>query len=564
MFRWRVGKWTSTFGGHFGGFRRVFTDVRFQDLSIDKRLLRGIEAAVGAGARLTPVQHQAFSQLQRAGEEPCEKRPDLLLQAHTGTGKTIAFLLPALQRLLAEEARKKGLRRAEGVSVLVLAPTRELVLQLAKVASRLLQYSGGLVRSSFVVGGFSVQEDIERLKADAPHILFATPWRLVHHLQSTPHFVRALGSVQSLVLDEADRLLNPVFVHKVDYIFRRLPCSRPQMILCSATFNEHIQKFAVRSLRANLEVISTTAEDVHAETHPVQTKTKVEVAKPVDQVLIRYDPHKFLPVLHALLVKEMLAAEGEAKRVLVIFPTVRWLQFFYVLLKHRANMPGLLSLHRSLSADRRRNRAVQFSKGAPATSGALFATDVAARGMDFDVHSVIQVGCPEDREQYVHRAGRTGRLESTGRSFLLLNPLEEITLKELDGLHLHREEHIEEDTTFAEAATNIHGWWEDASISASAHLFYASAISFYLHDIGRLRANAGEIVRTVSALIQSAGLPKDYGLPALPKGLAAKLRQKDELVAVRTETVRERWDVLAALSPHPKPRPGKNQASELG
>eukprot|EP00913_Durusdinium_trenchii_P008049 g7548.t1 len=152
------------------------------------------------------------------------------------------------------------------------------------------------------------------------------------------------------------------------------------MVLCSATFSEHIRKFAMRSLRANLEVISTVEADA--------AKAHLEVAQPVDQ-----------------------AGACEPKRVLVIFPTVRWLQFFYVLLKHRANMPGLLALHRSLADDRRRSRAFRFSRGAPATMGALFATDVAARGMDFDVHTVIQVGPPEDREQYVHRAGRTGRPE---------------------------------------------------------------------------------------------------------------------------------------------------------
>eukprot|EP00434_Breviolum_minutum_P042648 symbB.v1.2.037974.t1/scaffold5765.1/size23854/2 len=118
--------------------------------------------------------------------------------------------------------------------------------------------------------------------------------------------------------------------------------------------------------------------------------------------------------------------------------------------ENKEGVPHLLALHRSLSDDRRRNRALQFSKGATAV-GALFATDLAARGMDF--------------------------------------------------------------------------------------------------------ASAGEIVQTVAALLQSTGLPKDYGLLPLPRGLAAKLRQKDELsVAVRTETVRERWDVLAALSPHPQPR----------
>ncbi|CAK9064949.1 unnamed protein product [Durusdinium trenchii] len=540
--------------GWFGrtrGLRRlsIFTDVRFQDLAIDPRLLRGLEVALGPGARLTSVQQQA---ILRQLEDPCQKRPDLLLQAHTGTGKTIAFLLPVLQRLLALEADGQ-VQAAKGVFALVLAPTRELVLQLAKVASGLLLYSGGQVRSSFVAGGFSMQEDIERLKADAPHILFATPWRLVHHLQSTPHFVRALGSIEVFLLDEADRLLDPVFIHKVDYIFRCLS-SRPQMVLCSATFSEHIRKFAMRSLRANLEVISTVEADA--------AKAHLEVAQPVDQVLVRYEPQKFLPVLHALLVKEMLVNKGEPKRVLVIFPTVRWLQFFYVLLKHRANMPGLLALHRSLADDRRRSRAFRFSRGAPATMGALFATDVAARGMDFDVHTVIQVGPPEDREQYVHRAGRTGRLESSGRSILLLNPLEERILQELNGLQLHREEAVEEDESFSSVENNIHGWWEDAGLSASGHLFFASAIAYYLNELGRLRVKAGEVVQTVSGLLQSTGLPKEFGLPAIPRGLADRLRQKDELVAVRTETdllvrsccVRERWDVLSALTPHPSAR----------
>ncbi|CAJ1434987.1 unnamed protein product [Effrenium voratum] len=456
----------------------VFTDTRFEDLGLDERLLKGLEASLGRGARLTPVQQRTLSRLSEG------RPPDLLLQAHTGTGKTIAFLLPSLQRLLLrEEARRTGVPQPEGVSVLVLAPTRELVLQLAKVSSRLLQYSGGLVRSSFVAGGFSMQDDIGRLRADGPQILFATPWRLVRHLQTTPHFVSALKSIELLVLDEADRLLDPSFVHKVDYVFRCLPSARPQMLLCSATFSEPMRKFAVRSMRAHLEVINTVAEEIGQASEAYPQAQQAQVAQPVDQVLVRYQPEKFLPVLHALLTREMQCEGGDHRRVLVIFPTVRWLQFFYVLLKHRVNMPGLFALHRSLSDDRRRSRAACFSKGAPPMSGILFATDLAARGMDFDVHAVVQVGPPSDREQYVHRAGRTGRLESRGRSFLLLNPLEEAVLQELSGLRLH-EETIQEAVGLDAVMEKMHGWWEDTNVSASGHLFYASATAFYLKEMG--------------------------------------------------------------------------------
>ncbi|CAJ1385294.1 unnamed protein product, partial [Effrenium voratum] len=526
----------------------VFTDTRFEDLGLDERLLKGLEASLGRGARLTPVQQRTLSRLSEG------RPPDLLLQAHTGTGKTIAFLLPSLQRLLLrEEARRTGVPQPEGVSVLVLAPTRELVLQLAKVSSRLLQYSGGLVRSSFVAGGFSMQDDIGRLRADGPQILFATPWRLVRHLQTTPHFVSALKSIELLVLDEADRLLDPSFVHKVDYVFRCLPSARPQMLLCSATFSEPMRKFAVRSMRAHLEVINTVAEEIGQASEAYPQAQQAQVAQPVDQVLVRYQPEKFLPVLHALLTREMQCEGGDHRRVLVIFPTVRWLQFFYVLLKHRVNMPGLFALHRSLSDDRRRSRAACFSKGAPPMSGILFATDLAARGMDFDVHAVVQVGPPSDREQYVHRAGRTGRLESRGRSFLLLNPLEEAVLQELSGLRLH-EETIQEAVGLDAVMEKMHGWWEDTNVSASGHLFYASATAFYLKEMGRLRVKVGDLVQAVAAMLQSTGLPKEHGLPAIPRGLAARLREKDELVPVRTETVRERWDVLSALVPGPRAR----------
>ncbi|CAE7807093.1 unnamed protein product [Symbiodinium sp. CCMP2592] len=535
----------------------VFAETTFDDFPLDERLRKGLEAAVGK-SYVTPVQHEVLSRHLKADQEQSARQADLLLQAPTGTGKTIAFLLPALQRLLLlEDARRAGKAAPEGVRMLVLAPTRELVLQSAKVASRLLQFSGGQLRSSFVAGSFSLEEDIERLMEDTPQLLFATPWRLARHLQTTPHFVSALQSVDLLVLDEADRLLDPSFVYKVDYLIRCLPTPRPRMVLCSATFSEPLRKFAIRSLRANLEVIRLGSK----ERAPLgQENTEVaEVAAPVQQVLVRYKAEEFLTTLHATLEREM-GQEGEMRRVLVVFPTVRWLQFFYVLLKHRAHMSGLFALHRSLSDDRRRARALRFSKGAPASRGALFATDLASRGMDFDVHSVIQVGPPSDREQYVHRAGRTGRLASQGRSVLLLSPVELMVLKELGTFE---EEQVQASAS-SQVLSSMHGWWEDASLSASGHLFFASAIAFYLNESHRLRARAVDVVQTVAALLQSTGLPKDYGLPAIPRGLAARLREKDELVAVRTETVRERWDVLSALGPGTMRKNATNATEKAG
>ena len=117
---------------------------------------------------------------------------------------------------------------------------------------------------------------------------------------------------------------------------------------------------------------------------------------------------------------------------------------------------------------------------------------------------MIHVGLPS-REQYVHRAGRTGRLAATGRSILMLSELEKELMKELKGLELHERAFEEEEEGLAECLDVK--WWHDAKLSASAHLFYASAISFYLKD-ARLKASAQQVVENVSELLRSTGLPK--------------------------------------------------------
>eukprot|EP00933_Yihiella_yeosuensis_P037279 TRINITY_DN31189_c0_g1_i1.p1 TRINITY_DN31189_c0_g1~~TRINITY_DN31189_c0_g1_i1.p1 ORF type:complete len:628 (+),score=92.72 TRINITY_DN31189_c0_g1_i1:13-1896(+) len=555
---------------------QVFVDHKFVDLPLDPRLQRGVAAAVGAGAHLTQVQSQTLlcsdllqpytdrrDQLENLSDRP----PDLLLRAQTGTGKTLAFLVPTIQRLYLQLAE----RQREGLAMLVLAPTRELVLQLARVTASLLQYSGGHLRSSFVTGGFSLQDDVERLRADAPHILLGTPGRLVKHLRGTPNFVQAFSSIEYLVLDEADRLLDPTFIHQVDYVIRCLPIHRrPQTVLCSATFSDPVRKFAVRSLRANLQTIGlaeihsrsghldTPSEDLQADGHTsvksasMESVSGVSVASPVEQILISYRPELFLSTLRSTLEQEMKGEGGECRRVLVLFPTVRWLQFFYVLLKHHGRMSGLHALHRGLSDERRRARAAKFSRGAPSMSGALFATDLAARGLDFDVHVVMQIGPPEDQEQYIHRAGRTGRLTSAGRSILLLNTLEkDPILKELSGVSGFTEESAAPPAESKPVFHSLGNWWEDPALAASGNLFYASAIAFYLDRVDRFRVSAEAVVRTVAGLLRSTGLPDEQGLPALPRGLAARIQAKDNLLGIRTATIRERWDVLSALPAYP-------------
>lgn len=547
----------------------VFCQRQFTDLFLDARLLQGAEVLVGAGARLTWVQDAVFRLLLDSSRAPGSSQvgPDLLLRAPTGTGKSLAFLLPALVKLLESRSNVTGSSRCEGVRSLVLAPTRELVLQLSNVARGLLQYTNAEVRSSFLAGGFSLAEDIERLRADSPQLLISTPGRLVQHLRGTPNFVRALGSVQLLVLDEADRLLDPTFVHQIDYVVRCLPSvPKPQTVLCSATFSAPVRRFALRALRAEYRTVDVGEGGGPADVGVSPTaREPSNVIERVSQSVIRYEPEGFVAVLLATLGRELHSdASGDCKRVLVLFPTVKWLQFFYVLLKHRAGIPQLWALHSRLSDDKRRTRVSLFSRGT-AVHGVLFASDLAARGIDFDVHAVVQVGPPADREQYVHRAGRTGRLTASGRSLLLLHPLEADTvLQGLQGLQVHEEEPppLEQEAssfegsavslthTPAVALARLPGWWEDRQLAASGDMFFSGFISFYLERREQFRlATPDSVVRIAAGIMKSTGFPIEQGLPAISPGLARRIHAEEPLCGVRAASVRERWDKLVALSP---------------
>lgn len=525
----------------------------FADLPLDGRVIRGIEIAVGEQARLTRVQQVVLQSLLSKNQA---RWPDLLLKAHTGTGKTLAFLVPALERLLnvtLPTANQGGLR------MLVVAPTRELVLQLARVTHTLLQGVGPALRSSFVSGGFSLKEDVERLQVDTPHILIGTPGRIVQHLQGTPNFVRALSSVETLVLDEADRLLDPTFIHQVDYIVRCLPVSpKPQTIMCSATFSAPVRQFAFRSLRADFETLDLTTTGKQDE-GSVSHETG-EVAGKVQQVLVRYRPDCFVEALLGTLAAELKSQEGGCRRVLLLFPTVRWLQFFYVLLKHHAGLPHLWAVHSRLPDDRRRARIALFSRGAPPVHGVLFATDLAARGLDFDVDAVIQVGPPVDREQYVHRAGRTGRLAARGRSILLVGALEEAAvLEDLQGLDIQEElapslEAFpnEADAIPISAATMaaLAGWWDNPPVSTSGDCFFSGIITFYLHRRKHFRITTDTIVRFAADMLRSAAYPvEEQGLPFVPTGLERRVKQEDPLSVLQSAPASVRNHRARALTP---------------
>ncbi|TVY71363.1 ATP-dependent RNA helicase [Lachnellula suecica] len=325
------------------------------------------------------------------------KRSDVLAQAKTGTGKTIAFLLPAIQTML-----NKNRRPGSGVSLLVISPTRELAMQIAKEATALLkripQY-----QISFAIGGTNKNTEEKKILSGCD-ILIATPGRLYDHL-GDERIRDCFHSLDTLVLDEADRLLDMGFMNDLKKIVACLPDkakSNRQGMLFSATIAPHVEKVAHLVLSKDYKFISTIPKG--------ETNTHDRV--PQHLIVVP----TFSDVAAALVgsVRSEIALQGQATFKSIIFaPTAALADFYGAILSALPGINNVSVLHSRVSQGKRTSVTNAFRE---AKSGTLVATDVVARGMDFpNVTNVFQVGVPMDKESYIHRLGRTARAGAEGR-----------------------------------------------------------------------------------------------------------------------------------------------------
>jgi ATP-dependent RNA helicase RhlE len=356
----------------------------FSRLGLNADLLRGISDL--GFTQPTPIQAAAIP--------PAVAGRDVLACAMTGTGKTAAFVLPALHRLA---GKPRGKTR-----VLVLTPTRELAAQIDEHVSALARHSHASGAAIYGGVGMGPQERAFRSGVD---VLVATPGRLLDHLRFP--YAR-LDGIEILVLDEADRMLDMGFLPDVRRILRHVPAQR-QTLFFSATMPEPIAALAHEMLR-NPEKIDlarggTPATGIVHAAYPVPRELK-----------------------SALLVE--LLGRGEIRSVIAFTRT-----------KHRANRLAEYLLRHGVAAARihgnrsqtQRNQALAGFKAG--RFQVLVATDIAARGIDVDALShVVNFDVPPSAEDYVHRAGRTARAEATGDALLFVSPDEESSLKGIERL----------------------------------------------------------------------------------------------------------------------------------
>jgi ATP-dependent RNA helicase RhlE len=349
--------------------------MRFTDLPLDPALLRGIAGL--SFTEPTPIQAAALPQAL-AGR-------DVLAAAMTGSGKTAAFALPILQKLM---AKPRGVTRA-----LVLTPTRELAAQVHEHLRALGRHT--TVTSTAVFGGVNAGPQARALRAGVD-VVVATPGRLLDHLGTG---IAHLDKVEILVLDEADRMLDMGFLPDVKRILARLPRTR-QTLLFSATMPEPIIELSRAMLadpaRIGVERKAAPATGVTHAVFPVPEKLK-----------------------RALLV-EVLKRE-DVGMALVFTRT-----------KHRANRLTEYLMKSGVACDRihgNRSQAQRESALAAFKGGrlqVLVATDIASRGIDVkELPHVINFDVPGQPEDYIHRVGRTARADRTGTAVTLVSPEEE-------------------------------------------------------------------------------------------------------------------------------------------
>jgi len=353
--------------------------LKFTDFGFDERLMEGIDAFNYEDA--TPVQQQVIP-LILSGK-------DVIASAQTGTGKTAAFLLPLIHRII------NGQHDGTEITAMVIVPTRELAIQIAQHMEGLSYFTS--VSSIPVYGGGDGNAFVQEKKALSmgADVVVCTPGKMMSHIKMG--YVK-LNSLQYLVLDEADRMLDMGFYDDIMFIIKHLPAKR-QNLLFSATMPPKIRTLARQILHNPAEI-------------------NIALSKPpekiIQQAYMVYDTQKIPLILHLL-------KEKSFKSVLIFCSSKLNVKQLTRELKRNGIKAG--EIHSDLEQESREDILMQYKSG---RIPVLVATDILSRGIDIDnIDLVINFDVPHDGEDYVHRIGRTARAEADGSAYTLVSVKEQ-------------------------------------------------------------------------------------------------------------------------------------------
>jgi ATP-dependent RNA helicase MSS116 len=374
---------------------------------------------------------ETMTEVQSATLHSALQGVDIIAQAKTGTGKTIGFLLPVLQRIIqkdphlatASHGRRGPRATADDIRALVISPTRELAEQIAEEARKLVRGTGIIVQTA--VGGSMKRQGMRAIQTEGCHILVGTPGRLKDIL-SDPYSRVEAPDLNALVFDEADRLLDQGFWPEISSIMQLLPAPNEtdrQTLMFSATMSQDVITLARGTLRKGFKFVQTVNKD-DAPTH---------ARVPQNLVKLRGFENA-APALIELCQREIKEAENDPSKppfkAMVYFNSASEVDLCHSLLSALENESGrsallpakVFKIHSRLTQEQRTRAADRFKA---CRSGIFVSSDVTARGMDFPgVTHVIQMGIATSREMYIHRIGRTARAGREGTGWLFVNDFE--------------------------------------------------------------------------------------------------------------------------------------------
>lgn len=522
----------------------LHSSTKFQDIELNSLTKKAISSIMN---------HEYMTDIQSRTYEHAKSGTDVLGRARTGTGKTLAFLIPALERIL----NSNDYTRGKNIGVLIISPTRELATQIGDQAEQLLTYHKGL-SCQVMFGGTKMNRDINTLNKRLPTILVATPGRLLDHLENTKlsngkkfgHDI--MRDTPLLVLDEADRLLDMGFKREIQKIMSFLPRQeRRQTLLFSATVPQDLKMIMAENMREDYVEVDCIGGDGSSEfVNEEHTNTLVEQTHVILPSLDRYVTSVVEIVKHAMKEKD--------HKLVVFFPTARLVGFFAEFFNLGLGI-DVLEIHSRKTQGNRNQASEKFRK---AKSAVLFTSDVSARGkiqgyfmirffifcqsphctvlfvfslfvwigVDYpDVSGVIQFGLPESRDQYIHRLGRTGRAGKDGCGILVLSPFESKFVSEVKDLDIPVNEEISQilqqpvDAQMTEDLDKVFNRIRsgDAKLTLSAQQAYQAFIGYYRGNLKRtgLR-NTEQLVDVANECSRLMGLKE---VPGLTKKAAGKM-----------------------------------------
>ncbi|KAJ5970310.1 uncharacterized protein N7479_000228 [Penicillium vulpinum] len=463
------------------------------------------------------------------------KGDDILAQAKTGTGKTLAFLVPSLQNILNDptvDVSKVGRRGARTgpseIRALIISPTRELAEQIAVEARKVAFGTGLLVQTA--VGGTQKRAGLAKIQQEGCHLLIGTPGRLKDIL-SDPWTGVSAPKLNTLILDEADRLLDQGFAPDVEEIQTLLPDPTKvdrQTLMFSATVPREVMQMVRQTLKPGFKHVNTVREDEVPTHHRVPQKLVytrgLENGLPALLELAqnwqtrRDNGEKLRPFKAIAYFNSTAETKISADAFNALTRTAEFRQ------SSMGNM-RMLEINSRLTQQVRTRSADNFRK---AREGILFSSDVTARGMDFpDVTHVVQVGVPRDRETYIHRLGRTGRAGKEGEGWLFMHRAEQdVYRKRLGRLPLKVDTELQ--TADADLSQTFSNDTQVGKIVNSINQGLAQCdnttkVKSYMGQLGTTTGNFNSKREAIQALNQMFTV--GYNMQTLPE-LSPKLMQQ--------------------------------------